>query len=146
MHLTTFTFLRHIFFRTYLCQTIVREELPSIVVLLVLFPILISDKFLRVNGFLLFFYISYSVICFKVKPVEIAIEDFINITSLTTIGFFIGNNYRKTKLKSFDIQRKTKENETIDYLTRLPNRRLMYLRIEESKKVIHLNQLRNDDD
>lgn len=136
-YLTTFyIFATYIFSVLTYIGAIVRPEgtATSIVVLLVLFPILISDKFLRVNGFLLFFYISYSVICFKVKPVEIATEDFINITSLTTIGFFIGNNYRKTKLKSFDIQRKTKENETIDFLTRLPNRRLMYLRIEESKK------------
>lgn len=135
-HLTTFyMFATYIFAVFTYIGAIIRPEgtATSIVVLLVLFPILISDKFLRVNGFLLFFYITYSVICFKVKPVEIATEDFINITSLTTIGFFIGNNHRKTKLASFDIQRRSKENENIDFLTGLPNRRLMYLRIEESK-------------
>jgi diguanylate cyclase (GGDEF)-like protein len=106
----------------------------SIVVLLALIPLLIPDSFLRVNGFLLFFYATYAVICFKVKPANVAIEDLVNTTCFTVVGFLLGNNYRHIKLISFDLQRESKENEHIDFLTGLPNRRLMFLRIANSEK------------
>ncbi|NCD05551.1 MAG: GGDEF domain-containing protein [Spirochaetia bacterium] len=106
----------------------------SIVVLLALLPLLIPDKFLRVNGFLLIFYISYAVLCFHVKPFLVALDDVINVTCFTLIGFLLGNNYRHIKLIGFDLQRESLENEHIDFLTGLPNRRLMFLRISNSEK------------
>lgn len=106
----------------------------SIVVLLALLPLLIPDSFIRVNGTLLVFYLSYVVVCLVIKPFDIAIEDVINSTCFTLIGFLLGNNYRHIKLMSFDIQRESKENEHIDFLTGLPNRRLMYIKISNSEK------------
>lgn len=105
----------------------------SIVVLLALLPLLIPDNFLRVNGFIFLFYLAYSIICFKFKPLNVAIDDFVNVTCFTSIGFLLGNNYRHIKLLSFDIQRESKDNEHIDFLTGLPNRRLMFLRIADSE-------------
>ena len=109
----------------------------SVVVLLALLPLLIPDNFFRVNGFILLFFIIYSVTTFIVKPFNIALNDVINLTCFTTIGFILGNNYRHIKLISFDNQRELKDNEHIDFLTKLPNRRLMYLRIKESENVIN---------
>jgi len=106
----------------------------SIVVLLALLTLLIPDRFLRVNGVLLLFYLTYIVICFHMKPFSVAIEDLLNVTSFTVIGFLLGNNYRHIKLMSYDIQRESVENEHIDFLTGLPNRRLMFLKISDSEK------------
>ncbi|MGD1823127.1 MAG: GGDEF domain-containing protein [Pleomorphochaeta sp.] len=103
----------------------------SIVVLLALLPLLIPDNFLRVNGFLLAFYLIFCATALIIKPFSVGIEDVINVTCFTTIGFLLGNSYRHIKLVSFDVQRAAKENEHIDFLTNLPNRRSMYLNILE---------------
>ena len=136
MHLLTYYLVAiYVFwFCTYI-GAIIRPHATgtSIVVLLALLPLLIPDNFLRVNGFILLFYLTYIMICFKFKAPDVAIDDFVNVTCFTSIGFLLGNNYRHIKLLSFDIQRESKDNEHIDFLTGLPNRRLMFLRIADSE-------------
>lgn len=135
---TTYIFL----FFTYIGTFLIPDALAtSVVVLLALLPLLIPDNFFRLNGFIFAYFIIYCFTTLYVKPFPVALNDIINLFCFTTIGFILGNNYRHIKLISFDVQRESKENEHIDFLTKLPNRRLMYLKIKENENSHSINNI-----
>lgn len=106
----------------------------SIVVFLCIFSFFILDKSHRVNSALIMYYLLFCLATFSVKPLGLAIEDVVNTTTFTIIGAILGRNYRRTKLIGFDTEREAKENQHMDFLTKLPNRRLLYLNIVENER------------
>ena len=106
----------------------------SIVVFLCIFSFLILDISPRVNATIFSYYLIFTITTFLVKPLGLAIEDVVNTTTFTLIGALLGRNYRRVKLIGFETEREAKENEHMDFLTKLPNRRLMYLKVVENER------------
>lgn len=98
----------------------------SSLVILCMVPVTILDCNIRVAAVSFFNAVALATASYFMKEYTIAVDDWINLFSFSLLGFFVGYHIRMKKLELFEIQRRTDIQRYYDFLTGLPNRRLLY--------------------
>lgn len=98
----------------------------SSLVILCMVPVTILDRNSRIAAVSFFNAGILAMASYFMKEYSVAVDDWINLFSFSLIGFFVGFHIRMKKLELFEIQRKTDIQCYYDFLTGLPNRRLLY--------------------
>lgn len=98
----------------------------SSLVILCMVPVTILDRNGRIAAVSFMNAAVLAAASYLVKEYSVAVDDWINLFSFSLVGFFAGYHIRMKKLELFEIQRKTDIQRYYDFLTSLPNRRLLY--------------------
>ncbi len=103
----------------------------SIVGLLCLMPITFLDKSLRVNLFVVVFYITHTFLSYLIKSKPLFLDDLVTCAVAALGGIVIGNKIRSIRLNNFELKRQGEIQKYTDFLSGLSNRRKMFEVLEK---------------
>ena len=104
----------------------------SIIAFFLLAPLLLIDKFWRINLVMLCFYVVFVFSVLLFKPTVLALYDAVNVGAFFLVGIIVGEYLKGIKLSNIESRRLLTIQSYTDELTGLYNRRKLYEDIAES--------------
>lgn len=96
-------------------------------------PLTFIDKPTRSILFTAFWFMTHTVLAYRLKSQLIAFDDMVNILCFATVGIILGNSMLWTRLQSFDVRRQLVIEKQTDVLTGLNNRLRLFETLEQLK-------------
>lgn len=119
----------------YISAIVAPESMASgPVAYLLLLPVIIMDRSLRINLFMLLSCVAHMTSSFLFKPYEIAINDIVSFAVFAITGMVLGTYMKKIKLINIFARRQLQIQSHTDTLTGLSNRRKMFEEIAISEE------------
>ncbi len=104
----------------------------SIIAFFLLAPLLLIDKFWRINLVMLCFYVVFVFSVLLFKPTVLALYDAVNVGAFFLVGIIVGEYLKGIKLSNIESRRLLTIQSYTDELTGLYNRRKLYEDMAES--------------
>ena len=98
----------------------------SIIAFFLLAPLLLIDKFWRINLVMLCFYVVFVFSVLLFKPTVLALYDAVNVGAFFLVGIIVGEYLKGIKLSNIESRRLLTIQSYTDELTGLYNRRKLY--------------------